>query len=44
MLLGLDALDAQELLALVGYVLGLPLVGEHVELLTGCRCTVQTEH
>ena len=41
---GLDALDTDELLALVGDVLGLFLVVEHVEVVTCGGSTVQTEH
>ena len=44
MLLGLDALDADELLTFVGDGLGLLLVVHDVELVTGARSTVQTEN
>ena len=44
MLLGLDALDADELLTLVGDVLRLPLIGKHIELLTCCRSAIETEY
>ncbi len=43
-LLGLDALDAEKLLALVGNVLGLLLVSHHIELLTRRRSPVESEH
>ena len=43
MLLGLDALDPQELLTLVGDGLGLLLVAHHIELVTGARRSVQTK-
>ena len=44
MLLGLDSLDTDELLALVGDGLGLALVLEDVEFLTGCRGSVESEY
>ena len=43
-LLGLDALDAQQLLAFVGDALGLLLVGEHIELLACGRGSVESEY
>ena len=43
-LLGLDALDAQELLTLVGDALGFLLVSHHIELLARRRSAVETEH
>ncbi len=42
-LLGLDALDADELLALLGNGLGLFFVGHDVELFTGGRGTVEAQ-
>ena len=44
MLLGLDALDAYELLALVGDILRLLLVRHYVEILACRRRSVETEH
>ena len=44
MLLGLDALDSDELLTLVSDGLGLFLVVHDIELVTGARCSVETEN
>ena len=44
MLLGLDALDSDKLLALVGDGLGLLLVVHDIELVTCARSSVETEN
>ena len=43
MLLGLDALDSQELLALVGDRLCLLLIAHDIELVSGARRSVKTK-
>ena len=44
MLLSLDTLDTDNLLTLVGDILGLLLICHYHESLTRSRCAVQTEH